>query len=99
MKHLVRITCPEHAPKPNISFLGVPPRAFLGEFVKLSFPVPPGPGQPAREHMWVKVVSLSGESDYELRGELNNEPRFATNRALGDTVLFNRSEIEDVFVV
>lgn len=94
----IRAVCDQHAPTPQ-GFDDVPIEDLIGKFVKLGFPIAQeiiDQGGPTLEHMWVKVEGPNEEGGEEVRGTLNNHPQFAAYE-LGDTVLFDRNEIEDIF--
>jgi hypothetical protein len=88
----MRIVPPCCAPKPQAIYLGLPPKWFLGKYVKLGFPTKEG----RKEHCWVLVDGLADEEDQELVGVLNNDPIIATDWNCGDRLSFHRNEIEDV---
>lgn len=81
--------CPDHAPRP-IKYEG-PLENLVGCWVKKSFTDPEVTG--IREHMWVKVESVSGKT---LVGYLDNEPAHVKNIKRNDPVTLDREEIEDI---
>lgn len=58
-----------------------------GDYVQLAFKE----GE-AREHMWVKVESVTKQGKF--RGVLDNDPVLIKNIKDGDKVVFSRDEIE-----
>lgn len=93
----IQAFCAEHSPKP-VTFDG-DPKTLVGKHVKLAFETTEPPEEyadrwPTKEHMWVKVKSVDGET---LTGILDNEPAFLDYVELGDEITFDVNEIEDVF--
>lgn len=96
----VGMVCKEHAPKPG-RFADSDPDKFIGEMVKLGFPVKhPRTGVDTLEHMWVKVtgrVEKNMDADEQLYGTLENDPVLECEYQNGDEIAFNVDEIEDVY--
>ena len=62
----------------------------IGEFVKLPFEQ-----EEIVEHMWVTV---SKESNGMFEGELDNDPYKISNIKIGDKVVFEFEDIEDLYL-
>ena len=88
----IGLVCPNCAPKPNAIYLALPPKWFLGKYVKLGFPTE----DEKKEHCWVLVDGLTDKNNQELVGVLDNDPILATEWHCGDRLVFRRDEIEDV---
>lgn len=91
----VGLVCEHRAPKPG-KYAGLPAQQFEGKFVKMGFKARhPLSGRETIEHMWVKVVKVSGDS---ILGTLDNDPVFVTEPHVehGDSVTLTVDQIEDV---
>lgn len=91
----IDMLCPKHAPKPNPEFANMPLEFFKGRNVKLGFHHGKLGGV---EHMWVECLGIATDAEEELCGLLNSDPVYA-ELVCGDMVLFDRSEIEDLYEV
>jgi Uncharacterized protein conserved in bacteria (DUF2314) len=93
MSNIVRL-CDESAPKPNPQYRWRLLRDFIGTFCKLAFH-----DEGRIEHMWVRCTGWANANGFQLEGTLDNYPVDVTNLEYGDPVLFNRSDIEDVYEI
>jgi uncharacterized protein YegJ (DUF2314 family) len=84
---------PECAPKtdPDGAYSAKPQEFFVGKFAKIAFL---GPGN-RHEYMWI-LVKGTNRNNFELWGELNNDPQLAQDWKIGDEVYFNRKEIRQL---
>lgn len=90
----LRFTCAEHSAKADPKYAKKPTDFFVGKFVKKGFAaIHPQSGKPTLEHMWVKVVAVK---EGALIGQLDNDPVYCMDLAVGDTVTVRLDEIEDV---
>lgn len=92
----IAMMCSEHSPKPDPRWAEKPLEFFVGKFVKTGFLViHPISNKETLEHMWVEVTGVDAETK-RLVGALNNEPVYATELILGDTVFVDPARIEAV---
>lgn len=91
----------DHAAKAG-KFKDCDPDKFLGEIVKLGFPVKnPHTGQETLKHMWVRVterVAKNMDADETLVGVLDNDPVLICEYQCGDEIVFGVEEIEEVYI-
>jgi hypothetical protein len=87
----VRFVCAEHASRPG-AFAHRRPEEFLGQFVKLAFPVQHP--QCRYEHIWTRVTRIVDSN--KLEGITDNDSIFALDVPCGSRVVFGVHDIEDV---
>jgi Uncharacterized protein conserved in bacteria (DUF2314) len=90
LSNIVRV-CADCAPTPNPRYRRQPMRAFIGKHCKVAFH-----DEGRIEHMWVRCTGLANANCFKLEGTLDNFPAHVTNVEYGDSVVFNRSDIESV---
>jgi uncharacterized protein YegJ (DUF2314 family) len=86
------LVCKVCARKNMPRYRRMPLKAFVGKSCKLLFL-----DGDVGEHMWVRCTGVAKMDGFQLKGTLSNDPVAVTGLDYGKPVLFNRSEIEDVF--
>lgn len=98
------LVCAEHSSSPKIQYTTWPLTKFIGNFVKLAFPIPPIIIAMARhrfgilidkEHLWVGITGLAEYPDQDLHGLIYSLPRFAYPWMPKSELEFKLDEIED----